>query len=315
MSRSELVTGLVLRVDAKVCHVEVDGQRHKVPLRGRLFETRSSEKRPVAAGDRVRLTLVDGQGAIEEVLPRSSKLARKAAGDDDREQVIAANITRVMIVSAVREPPLQTGLIDRIIASCERQSLPVLLVLTKMDRDKKRQAKQWIDLYRGLGYEVLPTSIHPGKETHETLAQLEQALSAGLSVLTGLSGVGKSSLLNHIMPGLDLRIGSMNRIRQGRHTTSHTELIALPSGGYVLDTPGIRNFGLFGVDPREITFYFREMKSRVGACAYRNCTHSVEPDCQVRDAVEAGEIEPSRYESYLALFAELRELEQREHEG
>ncbi len=297
----------MLRIDAKVCHVEVDGRTEKVPLRGKLFEGRSRQKRPVAVGDRVMVSITDLGGAIEEVLPRTSKLARKSSGDDEREQVMAANISLVLITSAVREPPFQARLVDRILAGCERQKLPAAIVLTKMDRARKKdKAEEWIDLYRGLGYTVLPTSITKGKETEESLAELSKLLHSNTSVLAGLSGVGKSSILNYLMPELDLRIGSMSKIHQGKHTTSHTQLIPLPGGGHVLDTPGIRNFGLFGMAPQELTFYYRELSALMGKCGYRNCSHTVEPDCAVNDAFDEGLIHPSRFESYLEILTDLQ---------
>jgi ribosome biogenesis GTPase len=300
--------GLVLRVDAKVCHVDVDGQRVTLPLRGRLFEERGSSKNPVAVGDRVLLG-TDGEGAtaIEEVLPRTSKLARRAKGDEDREQVLAANVSVVLIVAALAEPPLQPLLIDRILASCERQDLRVAIALTKLDRDKRRTAETWVDLYRGLGYEVFATSIQPGRETPDALEALARLLHENVTVLTGLSGVGKSSLINHLIPDAGLRIGSMNRIRQGKHTTSHTELIPLPGGGHVLDTPGIRNFTLYGVSPHELTFWFREFIDPARRCGFNDCTHRHEPGCAVLEAVADGTIHESRYASFRAVFDELAE--------
>lgn len=306
MSASDPI-GLVLRVDAKVCHVELDGQRLTVPLRGRLFEERGHEKSPVAVGDRVVIRRDGEGGAIESVLPRTSKLARRAKGDEEREQVLAANVTLVLIVAAVRDPPLQAVLIDRILASCERQSLPVAIAFTKMDRDRRDEARGWIELYRGLGYDVHPTSILEGHATIDTLETLGRLLHHNVTVLSGLSGVGKSSLINHLIPGLDLRIGSMNAIRQGKHTTTRTELIPLPGGGHVLDTPGIRTFALFGVDPNELSFWFREFGPIARGCAFNDCTHHHEPGCAVRAAVESGAIRQSRYESFRTIFAELSE--------
>lgn len=278
-----------------------------VPLLGRLFEERGREKSPVAVGDRVRLRLDEDGGAIEEVLPRTSKLARRAKGDEEREQVLAANVSLVLIVASVREPPLQPLLVDRILASCARQDLSAAIALTKMDRDRKDEAAHWIGLYRGIGYDVHPTSIVPGRETTDTLDALAHALHENVTVLTGLSGVGKSSLINHLVPGVDLKTGGMSRIRQGKHTTTRTELIPLPGGGHVLDTPGIRNFALFGVDPQELTFWFREFADVARGCAFNDCTHHHEPGCAVRDAVENGSIDRSRYDSFCTIFDELRE--------
>lgn len=307
--------GLVLRIEAKTCHVEVpadapDARIEKLPMRGRLFEERGHSRNVVAVGDRVKVTLGgDDDGAIDEVLPRTSKLARRAKGDEDREQVIAANVSLVLIVAAVKDPPLQPLLIDRILASCERQDLRAAIAFTKIDRDKKGRSNEWVELYQGLGYEVFPCSVIAGKETTDTLDALAAELHRNMTVLTGLSGVGKSSLINHLLPGSDLRIGSMSRIRQGKHTTTHTELLRIPDGGHVLDTPGIRNFGLFGVGPDEVSFYFREIAEIAKECQYRDCSHRDDDGCAVLPAVEAGTIHVSRYDSYLRIREELDEPE------
>lgn len=282
-----------------------------VPLRGKLFEERHAEKRPVAVGDRVRVTIAGG-GAIEEVLPRTSKLARRSAGHDGREQILAANVTLVAIVAALQDPPFLPAIVDRILASCARQELEAMLVLTKLDRDTRGEAARWGGLYRALGYRVLVTSIEPGHETTEALDELRVLLHGNITVMTGLSGVGKSSLLNHLLPGLGLRIGTMNRIRQGKHTTAFSQLVPLPGGGHVLDTPGIRSFGLWGVAPQELTFWFREFVVPARDCAYRDCTHVVERDCGVQAAVAAGTVDPSRYDSYRGLFAELADIDDHE---
>ncbi|MCA8943326.1 MAG: ribosome small subunit-dependent GTPase A, partial [Planctomycetes bacterium] len=262
-------------------------------------------------GDRVRISRAgdEGNGAIDEVLPRTSKLARRGSGEDAREQVIAANISRVLIVAAIREPEFQASLVDRILAAAERQELPASIVLTKLDRDRKGNGARWAELYRSIGYEVFVTSVAPGHETEHELEALRELLHTNVTVLSGLSGVGKSSLLNALIPGLGLRIGSLGKIRQGKHTTTHTQLIPLPGGGYVLDTPGIRSFGLFATDPGELTFYFREMRALRDQCAFRNCSHRDEPDCAIVRAVENGEIAPSRWESYQKLYAELAKAE------
>lgn len=299
--------GLVLRIDAKVCHVEVDGQTHILPLRGRLFENRSSkEARPIAVGDRVVVSLDEQGGAIDAVLPRQSRLARRKAGDDDqREQVLAANISLVMVMAAIKDPPFQPELIDRILAGAEREHVQAVLCITKVDTDKKGLAPDWAEMYRDIGYLCFTTSITPGKETQASLDQIRGLLHDNVTVISGASGVGKSSMINTLVPGLDLRIGSLGRIRQGKHTTTHTQLIPLPGGGHVLDTPGIRSFGLQNLDPLDLAFCFREIKEYSQDCVYRNCTHTHEPDCAVFAAVEAGEIAETRYASYTLMLEDL----------
>lgn len=302
---TELPTGVVLRIDAKVCHVEIDGEAHVLPLRGKLFEKLGRSARPVAVGDRVRVQFTDEGGVIEEVLPRTSKLARSRSGETGREQVLAANVSLVLVTAALIDPPFQPELVDRILASAARENIDAVVVMTKVDYDVDGIADELADIYRDIGYRVFQTSIVEPR-TEETLAEIRELLRTNISVLSGASGVGKSALINTICPGLDLRIGSMSRIRQGRHTTTHTQLIPLPGGGHVLDTPGIRSFSLFAVDPQEVQFCYPEIKPLVGQCAYRNCLHIEEPDCAVRDACDRGLIHPGRYASYLAILEELQ---------
>ncbi|MCC6670422.1 MAG: ribosome small subunit-dependent GTPase A [Planctomycetes bacterium] len=289
--------GLVLRIDAKVCHVQVEGRVHALPLRGKLFAVDPAQKRPIAVGDRVRVTL-DGQGgAIDEVLPRTSKLARRAAGEDGREQVLAANVNQVLVVAAITEPRFEPLLVDQILAGAERERLPALLAITKVDRDRHERAPHWRAVYERLGYPVhLTTLKHP-----ETFEPVRAALKDRITVLCGTSGVGKSSLLNALVPGLDLKTGKLGRSDLGRHTTTHTQLLALPGGGHVLDTPGIRAFFLHGVDPAELPHWFREFQPLLSRCAYSDCSHLVEPECPVRAAAHDGSIAPSRYASYRAM--------------
>lgn len=293
--------GLVLRIDAKVCHVEVSGQRLTLPLAGKLFEERSHEKRPLAVGDRV---LLDPTGAaIDALLPRETMLQRRAASEgEERSQVVAANVSLALAVAAANEPPFQPELVDGVLAGAQRQDIPAALVVTKIDRDKKGSAQAWIDLYRDLGYRVFGTSVAEGHRTEEVFAALRELLHANRTVLCGLSGAGKSTLLNALVPGLSLRTGSLNHIRQGKHTTTHTELIPLPGGGHVLDTPGVRSFHQFQVGAQESQFLFPEIAALLPKCAYRNCLHRDEPGCAVLRALEDGALPTSRYRSYLGML-------------
>ncbi len=301
MTEPALLEGLVLRIDAKVCHVEVNGQRRTVPLAGKLFEERSHEKRPLAVGDRVRFDAT-GQ-AIDALLPRTSMLHRRAASEgEERSQVVAANVTLVLAVASAAEPPFQPELVDGVLAGAIRQQIPAALVITKIDRDKKGQTRDWVELYRQLGYRVFATCAEKGSETHDEFAQLRDLLHQNRTVLCGLSGVGKSTLLNALVPGLQLRIGSLNHIRQGKHTTAHTELIAVPGGGHVLDTPGVRSFHQFQIGAQESQFVFPEIAALLPHCGYRNCLHRDEPSCAVLSGLENGTVHRSRYASYAAML-------------
>ncbi|MFY9343044.1 MAG: ribosome small subunit-dependent GTPase A [Planctomycetota bacterium] len=299
--QSPSLRGLVLRIDAKVCHVEVDGERRQLPLAGKLFEARSHEKRPLAVGDRV---VLDPTGkAIDEVLPRSSQLHRRAASEgEDQAQVLAANLTQVLAVASVASPPFQPELVDGILAAAQRERIPATLVLAKVDLDPDLAAK-WAKVYEHAGVRVLATCTVPGRSTADTLHELSALLHQNRSVVVGLSGSGKSSLLNAIVPGVTLLIGDLNHIRQGRHTTTHTELIPLPGGGHVLDTPGVRNFHLFCVGSQELQFLFPEIAQRLPACEYRSCLHDGEQNCAVKAALGGGGLAESRYRSYRTMLA------------
>lgn len=292
--------GLVLRVDAKVCHVEVDGERRQLPLAGKLFETKSHERRPLAVGDRV---VLDATGkAIDAVLPRSSQLHRRSAAEgEEQAQVLAANITQVIAVASVSAPPFQPELVDGILATAARERIPATLVLSKVDLDEQLAAR-WAAIYARAGVHVVHTCTTPGRTTASALHELSQLLHQNRSVVVGLSGAGKSSLLNAIVPGVKLRTGDLNHIRQGRHTTTHTELIPLPGGGHVLDTPGIRNFHLFCVGSQELQFLFPEIAAKLPECEFRSCLHDSEANCAVRAALGKGELPESRYRSYRTML-------------
>lgn len=282
--------------------MEVAGRPHALPLRGRLFETQSHERKPLAVGDRVQVRLDAGGGAIEARLPRTTELHRRAAGEAERSQVVAANVSLVLAVTSVDQPPFQPELVDGVLVAAAREEIPAAIALTKVDLDPVA-GERWAALYRGLGYPVFALSLADGQRTEAALAELGELLHRNRSVVCGLSGVGKSSLLNAVIPGQQLRIGSLSHIQQGRHTTTRTELVPLPGGGHVLDTPGVRSFHLFHVGAQELAFYFPELKQLLAGCGYRNCLHQDEPGCAVRAAVADGTIADSRYRSYRVMLA------------
>ena len=299
--------GLVLRIDAKFCHVEIQGERRQLPLAGKLFEQKTHEKRPLAVGDHVLLD-VTGQ-AIEQVLPRSSQLHRRAATEGEHQaQVLAANITQVLAVASVKSPPFQPDLVDGLLAAAARERIPATLVMTKIDLAQK-SADRWRAVYEHANVRVLETCTIEGQQTKESLTELAALLHQNRSVVIGLSGAGKSTLLNAVVPGVKLRTGHLNHIQQGRHTTTHTELLALPGGGHVLDTPGVRNFHLFCTGSQELQFLFPEIAARLPQCAYRSCLHNGEQDCAAQVALQSGEIPKTRYESYLRMLTDALEAE------
>ncbi|MEZ5989314.1 MAG: ribosome small subunit-dependent GTPase A [Planctomycetota bacterium] len=293
-----------MRIDSKRCHVEVGDAVLLLSPQGRLFRGRKAARNPIAVGDRVRVRLDgEGGGSIEEVLPRTSKLSRASAGEGSFEQVLVANLDQALVVSAVADPELQPDLVDRILAGCEREGLRAVLVFNKVDLVPPDDPGpgHWRAFYEALGYRVVPASTVTGQGIDE----LRDLLADRLSVFCGLSGVGKSSLLNAIQPGLALAVGSISeRWREGRHTTTHSSLLRLDNGGHVVDTPGIRNFGLWGVPPRDVGELWVELEPLIPQCRFADCLHVREPGCAVLAAVEDGRVTRQRYESYLEVLAD-----------
>jgi ribosome biogenesis GTPase len=298
-----VLKGIVLRSRGGIYDVETADGVGEAVLRGRLkLEERVGDR--VVVGDRVRLEGPERPGdawTIEGVDDRTSSLVRRAPGKAPRPKVIVANVDRVLIVFAVAKPEPHLRMLDRFLVLCESSDLTPLIVANKVDLVDRGVAEAMFAVYRDIGYDVVFTSI----ETGEGIEEVRAVLCGGISALTGPSGVGKSSLLNVVQPGLSLRVGSVSEaVGKGRHTTVTAELIHLDCGGYVADTPGLRELGFWEIEPDELALYFPEFERFVGTCRYANsCTHTHEPGCGVARAVTAGEIAPSRYDSYRRLFS------------
>jgi ribosome biogenesis GTPase / thiamine phosphate phosphatase len=254
---------------------------------------------PVAVGDRVEVTLLDdGEGVIESVAPRQRTLSRLARGRDDVEQVILANPDQLIAVFAVAEPEPHPRMLDRFLLIAERAELDSIVCVNKIDLDPSGELRRIFDPYRQAGYPVVEASVATG----EGIEELRRQLQGKISVLAGPSGVGKSSLLNTIEPSLDIRVGEISDATgKGRHTTTATTIIPLSSDTFIADTPGMRQLGLWGIEPEMLDGLFPEFRPYLGQCYYADCTHINEPDCAVLEAVEAGRINRERYESYRAL--------------
>jgi len=267
---------------------------------------------PVAVGDRVRVRRGnEGDATIEEVEPRVNKISRPAVGQEDREQLIAANLGRAVIVQAV-EPRWKTATWDRYLVMAAAGGVPPLLALNKIDLDPGSATAEEFEVYRRLGIDVVAVSARTG----DGLAELTERLSGSMSVFIGPSGVGKSSLINALGADLSLRTGELSRSTgKGRHTTTWTELLRLDRGIEVVDSPGLRVLGLWGIQPERLADTFPEVASRVGGCRFRLCTHAHEPDCAVREAVAAGEIAAFRYASFLRIREALLEERERPRGG
>ncbi|MCE9546943.1 MAG: ribosome small subunit-dependent GTPase A [Planctomycetia bacterium] len=290
--------GRVLRVQGLISSVQAaDGKIWPCATR-RLLKTISTDQRHVvAAGDRVFFRPEGSEGIIERVEPRHGVLSRTSRG---RQQVIVANVDQMLIVTSAAEPDLKPHLIDRFLVTAEKMRVQSVICVNKIDLVDPATLQPTLGVFAQMGYEVLQLSVKTGVN----IDRLRQLIAGRQSVVAGQSGVGKSSLLNAVDPLLDLKTREVSAdTEKGRHTTTTASLIPLSSGGYVVDTPGIRQFQLWDVIPAEMAGYFRDLRPLVDLCEFPDCTHTHEEPCAVKDAVADGRLDGRRYESYCHLLA------------
>ena len=320
MAEQELIEGLVTKTQSGFFWVKTAQGTIVSRVRGRLLEDRLTTD-PVALGDRVRISLrevheedtVKLEGLVEEVLPREHAFTRQMPAPEgrgaeklpDRERVIMANPDQVVFVFAAANPEVRHRMLDRFLVIAERQGIPSIIAANKIDLVTEEQARALFGPYEDIGYRVIYTSAETGAGVDE----LKAALAGRTSALTGPSGVGKSSLLNAMQPGLGLAVKTVSEATtKGRHTTVASELFELDGEGYVADTPGIRQIGLFNIEPPELDGYFPEFRPFLDQCRFDDCRHFAEPGCAVRAAVKRGEIWRERLESYRILREEAEEI-------
>lgn len=301
-----MIRGVVLQGTGGQWHVRLDdGSTRIAALRGRLKQDGTAK---LAVGDSVHVEPDDAKHAwsIVEILPRRSKLARRSPTGARGERIVAANLDQVVVVLAVAKPEPNEKMLDRFLVIAESNGIAARIVINKVDLASERGARTRFATYESLGYPMHYTSTVTGGG----LPDLHEALKGRISALTGPSGVGKSSLMNALYPGINLRVGEISEsVNKGRHTTVGALMHPLPDGGFVVDTPGLREVGLWGLSSSHIDDCFPELARVLGGCRFSDCHHLVEPGCAVLAAVADGTIARSRYESYVKLRDEVEAAE------
>ncbi len=279
-----------------------DGMIHECVLKGRFRVSGVRTTSPVAVGDRV--TIDTRENVITSLHPRRNYIIRRASNLSRESQIIAANVDQAFLMIAVTMPRTPIEFIDRFLTTAEAYRIPASIIINKRDLydDEDDAVAARIEIvYKKIGYPVYTVSV----TADSSISQITAALKGKITLLSGNSGVGKSTLLNRLNPALSLRTGEISEYHeQGRHVTTFPEMHPLPEGGYVIDTPGIRGFGVIDFDRSEIYHFFPEIFRRSSECRFYNCLHLAEPGCAVREAVACNEIEPWRYKSYISMMTE-----------
>ncbi|MDR1673013.1 MAG: ribosome small subunit-dependent GTPase A [Bacteroidales bacterium] len=298
--------GLVIKSTGSYYTVQTDGNGCVTcQLKGRLRTGDIDSTNPVTVGDRVILESADGNRLICDIESRKNYLIRKSANLSKRSHIIAANVDMALPVVTLRMPETPPEFIDRFLVSAEAYRIPVCILFNKTDlysAEETGKMLQMADVYRRIGYSALETSA----TTKRGIDALRQMLKGKISVMAGLSGAGKSSLIRAVDPSLQPKVGDMSEYhRSGKHTTTFSEMLPVCGGGYVIDTPGIKGFGLIHIEKQELYHFFPEIFKVAERCAFHNCLHVREPDCAVTEAVSKGEISAGRYRSYLNMMEDV----------
>jgi ribosome biogenesis GTPase len=294
----ELLEGAVIAMHGPLVTVQVGDRTMVVASRRRLnWEGGTPTAARLVVGDRVSVEMKGDEGVIVAVHARKSCLLRQAPGSS-RAQILAANVDQALLVFAASQPEPKRGLLDRFLVACHLAGIVAIIAMNKVDQGAD-EVEEWLPVYERLGYDVMRVSARTGWG----LGRVKRILTGKTTLFCGPSGAGKSSLLNAVYPGFRLKVGSISEATgKGRHTTSRAELMPLPYGGFVVDTPGLKEFGLWDVSHQELESAFPELDGLGEACRFPNCSHLHEPDCAVQAAVERGDIDTNRFASYLKIL-------------
>ena len=295
-------TATVVRATGSWYDVLHDGETVRCRIRGRLRLKGVRSTNPVVVGDEVACEADEGGDyVIADILPRRNYVIRRASNLSKESHIIAANVDQALLMASLRSPETPTEFVDRFLVTCEAYKVPVTILLSKLDLQEAEAVAEFRAVYEGAGYRVLEVSVREGRGVEE----VRELLAGRTTLVSGNSGVGKSTLIQAIDPSLDIRTGEISESHhKGRHTTTFSTMYPLAGGGAVIDTPGIKGFGLIDIDEAELWHYFPEMMRVAPACHFYNCTHTHEPGCAVVEAVREGKIAYARYESYLKILDE-----------
>lgn len=295
------IEGLVMRATGSWYEVLHEGEILRCRMRGKLRLRGVRSTNPIVVGDTVACECgEDGEWVIVDIAPRHNYIIRRASNLSKESHIIAANIDRAMLVVTLVEPVTATEFVDRFLVTCEAYKVPVTILLAKIDLLSEEAIAEFHSVYEGAGYEVIDISATLGIGVE----RVKEMLAGKTTLLSGNSGVGKSTLIGAIDPTIEIRTGEISdSFHKGKHTTTFSTMYRT-ADGFIIDTPGVKGFGLIDIDDKELWHYFPEMISRAGECRFFNCTHTHEPHCAVVAAVESGEISYSRYESYLKILDE-----------
>ncbi|ALL04469.1 ribosome small subunit-dependent GTPase A [Pedobacter sp. N36a] len=297
--------GLVIKSTGSWYQVQAeDGNRYDCRIKGKFRIKGIQTTNPIAVGDQVDFELEPNSenGVIHKLHERNNYIIRKSINLSKQAQIIAANMDQAFLVVTLVSPRTSLGFIDRFLATAEAYRIPAVLIFNKLDlfnEDGLAVLEEYKHIYENIGYPCYTVSALEGTN----IPQIESLLKDKTTLFSGHSGVGKSSLINALLPDRHIKTGEISEASdKGQHTTTFAEMHVLPFGGYLIDTPGIRELGIFDIRPEELGHYFREMRALMNKCKFNNCRHVNEPGCAVIKAVEDGEIEISRYESYLSIY-------------